>query len=135
MSRIVLLADFCFIYPERTDFVGHADGWMSSAYLNALEQADMAVGHVLTGLESAGLRDAYHFVLQSDHGGSDHHHTTTEDAVMNIPWIAAGPTLRSGHVIRSHVSIMDTAPTMARILDIAPHPAREGKVVEEIFLE
>ena len=127
--------DFCFIYLERTDFVGHADGWMSPAYLKALGQADIAVGHVLTGLEKTGLRDAYHFVVQSDHGGSDHHHTTLDDAVMNIPWIAAGPSIRSDHVIRKPVSIMDTTPTLARILGIPPHPAWAGKAVDEIFLE
>ena len=127
--------DFSFIYLERTDFVGHADGWMSPAYLKALEQADAAVGRVLAGLEKAGLRDTYHFILQSDHGGSGHHHTTTDDAVMNIPWIAAGPTIRSDHIIRKPVSITDTTPTLARILGLAPHPAWSGKAVAEIFLE
>jgi len=127
--------DFCYIYLERTDFVGHVDGWMSPAYLKALEQADMAIGHVLIGLEKAGMRDSYHFVVLSDHGGSDHHHTTTDDAVMNIPWIASGPTIRSDHVIRGAVSIVDTAPTLARILEISPHPVWEGKVVDEVFLE
>jgi arylsulfatase A-like enzyme len=128
-------SDFCFIYFERTDYVGHVDGWMSPAYLKALEQADMAIGHVLIGLEKAGLRDSYHFVVLSDHGGSDHHHTTTDHVVMDIPWIASGPTIRSDHVIRGAVSIVDTAPTLARILEISPHPVWEGKVVDEVFLE
>jgi arylsulfatase A-like enzyme len=77
---------------------------MSTAYLNAIETADKAVGRVLTGLQEAGLRDAHHIILQSDHGGHGHHHTIPDDAVMTIPRIAAGPTIRAGHTIHDPAS-------------------------------
>ena len=87
--------DFCFVYLERTDFVGHAQGWMSPAYLEAVERADAAIGDILAGLEKSGLRDSYHLIIQSDYGGNDYHHKEPDDAVMHIPWIAAGPTVRA----------------------------------------
>lgn len=127
--------DFCFIYLERTDLVGHAEGWMSTAYLDAIQAADRAVGSVLSGLQEAGLRDGYHIIVQSDHGGQGHHHTVSDDAVMTIPWIAAGPTIRAGHAISEPVSIIDTIPTIARIMGIPHHLAWEGKPVDEIFLK
>lgn len=125
--------DFCFVYLERTDFVGHAQGWMSPAYLEAVERADAAIGDILAGLEKSGLRDSYHLIIQSDHGGNDYHHKEPDDAVMHIPWIAAGPTVRADYVIQETVSIVDTAPTLAHILGIDPHPTWEGKIVDEIF--
>lgn len=125
--------DFCFICLERTDYIGHAEGWMSPAYLEAVLTADIAVERVLSGLHKAGLRDAYHVIVQSDHGGLAHNHTTMDDAIMNIPWIAAGRTLRAGHLIRQPMSILDTVPTLARIMGIQPHPAWEGKIISEIF--
>ncbi len=127
--------DFCFIYLEQTDFVGHAEGWMSTGYLKAVETADKAVGSVLSGLQEAGLREDYHIIVQSDHGGQENHHTKTQDAVMNIPWIAAGPSIRTGHIIQEPVSIVDTVPTIARIMGIPHHLAWEGKAVDEIFLK
>ena len=127
--------DFCFIYLERTDFIGHAEGWMSTAYLNAVENADKAVGRVLSGLQEAGLRDGYHIIIQSDHGGQGNHHTHPDDAVMTIPWIAVGPNIRAGHIIQEPVSIVDTVPTIARIMGIQHHLAWEGKIVGEIFVE
>ncbi len=52
---------------------------------------------------------------------------------MTIPWIIAGPGIRSGHEIRTPVSLLDTAPTLARALSITPHPDWEGNCIEEIF--
>ena len=127
--------DFCFIYLERPDFVGHADGWMSPAYLKAVETADNAVGRLLSGLQQAGLRESYHIIVQSDHGGQENHHTEPLDAVMNIPWIAVGPTIRAGHTIQNPISIVDTVPTIARIMGIPHHLAWEGIPVNEIFLQ
>ncbi|MEK7324321.1 MAG: hypothetical protein AAB217_03575 [Chloroflexota bacterium] len=52
---------------------------------------------------------------------------------MTIPWGVAGPGIRRNHEIGSPVSLLDTAPTLARLLNIAPHSQWEGRCVEEIF--
>jgi arylsulfatase A-like enzyme len=52
---------------------------------------------------------------------------------MTIPWLAAGPGIRRGYTIDTPVSLLDTAPTIARLLGLAPDREWEGRCVEEIF--
>jgi predicted AlkP superfamily pyrophosphatase or phosphodiesterase len=125
--------DFCFIFFGRLDEVGHRFGFMSHDYLQGVEQADRAVGLLLTALERANLMDHYHVILQSDHGGIGTQHREAVPEVMTVPWVAAGPDIREGHLIKSSVSVLDTAPTSARLLGIPPHPDWQGTAVGEIF--
>jgi predicted AlkP superfamily pyrophosphatase or phosphodiesterase len=126
--------DFAFIYLERTDWVGHVCGYMSESYLAAVQTADQAVGLLLESLIKAELMDQYTILIQSDHGGSGYHHMDVSvPEIMTIPWIVAGPAVRRGYTIIGEVTVLDTAPTIARLLNIRPHHTWEGKVVEEIF--
>jgi arylsulfatase A-like enzyme len=72
-------------------------------------------------------------LLQSDHGGHERTHGTASSEDMTIPWLVAGPGIRQGYEIKTAVSLLDTAPTLARLLKISPHPAWEGRCIEEIF--
>lgn len=125
--------DFCFLYLEGVDQAGHADGWMSPSYLAAVETADTAVGRLLDALSAAGIDQQYTVVLQSDHGGVDNHHLHSEPAVLTIPWIVCGPGVRRGYRMSTPVSILDTAPTIARLLEIIPHYSWLGSAPEDIF--
>lgn len=125
--------DLCFIYLEGTDLAGHREGWMSPPYLMAVSRADRAVGMLLRTLSEMHLEETYTVVLQSDHGGTGHHHLEPVEGVMRIPWIVRGPAVRKGHRIQSPVSILDTAPTIARLMGIPPHYAWKGRVIEELF--
>src|SRR5437773_2286976 len=73
-------------------------------------------------------------VVQADHGGHDCSHGTEAAEDMTIPWIAAGPGLRAGHALQGPVSLLDTAPTLARLMRVPPAADWEGKVVEEAFV-
>ena len=73
-------------------------------------------------------------VVQADHGGHDRTHGTDSPEDMAIPWIAAGPAIRRNYRIAASVSLLDTAPTLARVLGIAPHAEWEGRIIEEIFV-
>jgi arylsulfatase A-like enzyme len=42
-------------------------------------------------------------------------------AELEVPWIAAGREIVAGQEIELPVSVMDTAPAMARVLGIEPH--------------
>ncbi len=120
--------EFAFVYFGTVDMAGHTFGWMSDGYLRQLERVDAALGTVLSALNSH-----HTVVLQSDHGGHDREHglNTAED--LTIPWMASGPQVRRGHVIERDVSLLDTAPTIARLLNL-PAPARwEGLCLDEIF--
>lgn len=120
--------DFAFLYFGTVDAWGHFFGWMSPEYLTQLERVDALLGQVL-----ATLPPDYTVVLQADHGGHDRDHGQDVPEDMTIPWLAAGPGLKAGYEITSPVSLLDTAPTMARVLGIPAHSQWEGKVVDEIF--
>jgi hypothetical protein len=46
----------------------------------------------------------------------------------------AGPGIRPDYEIQSDVSLLETAPTLARILGIDPHPEWLGHCIDEIFI-
>lgn len=121
--------DFVFLYFGTVDTVGHRHGWMSREYLAQLERVDSLLGEVLDVLP----RD-YTVIVHADHGGHERSHGTNCPEDMQVPWIAAGSGIKLSHKIQESVSIMDTAPTVAHVLGIAPHPDWEGKVIGEIFL-
>ena len=125
--------DFCFIYLEGTDIAGHRSGFMSMEYLDAIETADTALGIILNELERANLSDCYSIILHSDHGGINNHHLENTPEVMTIPWIALGPEVRQNYIIADKVNIIDTAPTLAGLMDIPVHHTWQGQAISEIF--
>jgi predicted AlkP superfamily pyrophosphatase or phosphodiesterase len=122
--------DFTFIYFGALDAFGHKHGWMSDGYFSQLARADTAVGTVLEILPDDAV-----VLLQSDHGGHERLHGTDQPADMTIPWIIAGPGVRPDHEIAQPVNLIDTAPTLAHVLGLDPHPEWEGRIVIEAFNE
>jgi arylsulfatase A-like enzyme len=120
--------DFAFVYLGNVDIAGHAHGWMSEGYLAQAGRADRALGALLAALPADST-----MLVQADHGGHDFMHGEDTPEDMTIPWIVAGPDAWPGYTIKSAVSLLDTAPTLARLLGIAPHAEWEGRCVEEIF--
>ena len=120
--------DFAFVYLGTVDVAGHIHGWMSDEYLAQLERVDRAVGTLLDALPAGST-----VLMQSYHGGHDHMHGTDAPEDMTVPWMVAGPAVKPGYEIQAHVSLLDTAPTLARILGLSPHPEWEGRCVEEVF--
>jgi len=122
--------DFVFVYYGSVDTAGHAYGWMEPGYLGQLSHVDSLFGELLAALPS----DA-HLIVQADHGGHDRTHGTDMPEDMNIPWIAVGPTVKPGYTIQRTISLIDTTPTLARMLGIAPHEEWEGTCVDELFVD
>jgi predicted AlkP superfamily pyrophosphatase or phosphodiesterase len=122
--------DFAFVYLGTVDTRGHMYGWMSDGYFRQIERVDGALGVVLNALPSPS-----NVVLQADHGGHDRTHGTEMPEDMTIPWLVAGPAIKQNYAIQAPVSLLDTAPTLARLLELPAHPQWEGKVVEEAFIQ
>lgn len=120
--------DFAFVYFGTVDTIGHRHGWLSAEYLAQIERVDRALGALLKGLPSDST-----VLLLSDHGGHERSHGTDSAEDMTIPWLVAGPGIRRGYEVSTPVSLLDTAPTLARILNIEPHRDWEGRCVAEIF--
>jgi predicted AlkP superfamily pyrophosphatase or phosphodiesterase len=122
--------DFAFVYLGTVDTIGHRKGWMSAEYLRQAERVDRQLGRLLDALPAD-----IHVLVQADHGGHERNHGTEMPEDMTIPWIVAGPTIRQGHTITGAVSLLDTTPTLARILGVPAHRDWEGRVVEEAFVD
>lgn len=122
--------DFAFIYLGTVDTAGHYYGWMSEGYLAQAERVDGCLGRILDALPAAA-----HVLVQADHGGHDRSHGTDLPEDMTIPWVMAGPRIKQGHALSSPVSLLNTAPTLAALLEIPLHREWEGQVVDEAFTE
>jgi len=120
--------DFAFVYLGTVDEAGHDYGWLSPNYLAQVTAVDEALGMLLGALPASTA-----VVVQADHGGHDRNHGTEAAEDMTIPWIAAGPGIRAGHALQGPVSLLDTAPTLAKLMGVPPAADWEGKVVEEAF--
>jgi predicted AlkP superfamily pyrophosphatase or phosphodiesterase len=129
-ARLIRIEEdsFSFVYFGTVDAAGHTYGWMSDEYLAQVTRVDRALGTLLSALPADTT-----VLVQADHGGHGFVHGTEAPEDMLIPWIIAGPNIRRGYEIQGPVSLLDTAPTLARALGIAPHPEWEGRPVEEIY--
>ncbi len=124
-------ADFAFIYLGLTDEIGHRYGWLSPEYLGAVSGADGAIAHVLQRLESAGKLERTACLVTADHGGHEKAHGLNIPEDMTIPWLLAGPGVKSSYTITGPVRIYDTAPTIAYLLDLPSPRAWQGKPILE----
>ena len=122
--------DFTFVYFGTTDEAGHDYGWMSPNYLAQVKAVDETLGQLLTALPATTA-----VVVQADHGGHDRSHGTEAAEDMTIPWIVAGPGIRAGHALEGPVSLLDTAPTLARLMGVPPASQWEGRWVAEAFVD
>jgi predicted AlkP superfamily pyrophosphatase or phosphodiesterase len=120
--------DFAFLYIGTVDTAGHDHGWMSERYLQQLEHIDALLGSFFKSLPPR-----YSVLLHSDHGGHERSHGTELEEDMLIPWMAFGPTIKKGYTIQSEITLLDTAPTLARIMGIQAHADWEGRSADEIF--
>ena len=107
--------DFAFVYFGTVDTAGHAHGWLSDGYFEQLAKVDRALSVVLQSVPADG-----HVLIQSDHGGHERSHGTPSADDMTIPWIVVGPSIRPRYTLAAPVSLLDTAPTLARLLNIVP---------------
>ena len=80
-----------------------------------------------------GLSPDTTILLHADHSGHDRTHGTDHPEDTTIPWMVSGPGIRHGYENQSQVTLPETAPTLARIFHISPHPDWEGHSVDEIF--
>jgi predicted AlkP superfamily pyrophosphatase or phosphodiesterase len=116
--------DFAFLYLVETDEKGgHDNGWMSEEYLRRIS---IAVDNVKRMIEQFGSE--YSFVIMADHGGHERSHGSTLPEDMTIPLFFYGPAFEGGSVLEG-LSLLDIAPTIAKMLDVAPDPDWEGHSV------
>ncbi len=89
---------FTFLHLAGPDLAGHASGFMSPAYLEAVRGADVLVGQVLAAVEAdPALRRSLTVVLTSDHGGDAAGHGDPADPdSYTVPFVVWGPGISDG---------------------------------------
>jgi len=116
--------DFVFVYMVETDDKGgHDNGWMTEAYL---ERVSIAVDNIRSIIEQCG--EEYTVIVTADHGGHERSHGTDMPEDMLIPMFYFGTGFEAGARF-SGGSIMDIAPTVAKIMDVMPAAEWEGTPV------
>ena len=113
--------DFAFLYLGNPDEEGHRYGWMSENYMTSVRNAWDEIDRVL-----CDLPEEYTVILLADHGGHDRIHGTDSREDMTIPVIIRGKEVSAGSKL-SDVSILDIAPTVAKLLEVAADREWEGK--------
>lgn len=116
--------DFVFLYMVETDEKGgHDNGWMTQEYLRRISAA---IDNVKRVWEET--REDYTIIVTADHGGHERCHGTEMPEDMTIPQIYIGPDFEPGCKL-DNVSILDTAPTIAKLMQIPCAPEWEGKAL------
>lgn len=113
--------DFVFLYMVETDEKGgHDSGWMTEEYLNRIS---IAVDNIKRVIEECG--DEYTIIVTADHGGHDRTHGMEIPEDRTIPMSYFGKEFEAGKRF-SGGSILDIAPTIAKIMDAEPADEWEG---------
>jgi len=116
--------DFVFLYQVETDEKGgHDFGWMTEEYKARISTA---LDNVRRVVQEFG--DEYTVIVTADHGGHDRMHGTDLPEDMTIPMFYMGPDFPKG-VRFEGGSILDIAPTIAKIMEIEPADEWEGTSV------
>lgn len=113
--------DFAFLYLGYVDEAGHAHGWMSKEYMQAMENSFENIQRVLDTLS-----EDYTVIITADHGGHERMHGTDLPEDMTIPVIIQGKDFPSGKNLEN-VNIKDFAPTITKLLGVEPDETWEGK--------
>ena len=111
--------DFAFLFLGYPDAAGHKHGWMRPEYLAAVSACWDLIGMIMDA-----LGDDYVYIITADHGGHDRTHGADIPEDMRTPLVIKGknitPTLENA-------SILDLAPTIAKLQSTDPNPEWEGK--------
>lgn len=113
--------DFVFLYLADTDNTGHGYGWMGKEYMQDTYDAIECVEQVYDK-----FGQDHTIIFLADHGGHDRTHGTDLPEDMTIPLFFMGKAFAQGKVL-SAASIKDVAPTIVKLLGVAPADEWEGK--------
>jgi predicted AlkP superfamily pyrophosphatase or phosphodiesterase len=122
-------ADLLFVHLPDVDVCGHANQWMSTKYLEQVNEADQAVGRLRRALPPQAT-----MILTADHGGLGPTHGVDRATDMSIPWVITGPEIRENVIVSRRVSTMDTAATALDVLGLRLAGDAQGKPVVEAFV-
>ena len=117
-------------YMEGPDEAGHGKGWGSPAYLQQESEIDHNIAMILQAIHDAGIDDSTVVIVSADHGGLNKGHGGKTLKEMEIPWVIAGPGIKSGYEIHDSIMTYDTAATIAYLLKLKTPQVWIGRPVK-----
>ena len=124
-AAVAAVADGCcdvvFVYLVRPDLAGHACGWDSAEYADAVARSDTELARLL---EAAGPEAAV--LVTTDHGGLGTGHADEVPDVMETFVVLRAPGRVPAGSGWPAASPLDVAPTVAGLCGFAPDPRWEG---------
>lgn len=115
--------DFAFLYLGYTDEAGHGFGWMTEPYLQSVRESWDCIERVVRAISEDTT-----ILITADHGGHDRSHGTDMPEDMTIPLFIKGRTVPAKLEL-DPVSILDIAPTIARLIGVEAAEEWEGKAL------
>jgi hypothetical protein len=118
--------DFTFVHFGHADVTGHAKGFMSPAYLNAVQKVDGMVGQLIEAIETHPELAGTVVILTADHGGmgTRGHYDATKYVNYRIPFVVWGPGVVHGDLYALNPTYAD--PGRKRVLYSGRQPIRNG---------
>lgn len=122
-----------FLYSVHTDHAGHKHKWMSTEYIQSIEEADVEIGRFIEKMKQEGLYKDTHFMFLTDHGGINYGHGGVSTDEMIVPWGITGPGIKKGFKITEANNTVNTASTILHLFKIKQPSSWTGEVIESIF--
>ena len=111
---------FTFLHLELPDAAGHASGWMSPAYLDAVAETDRLLGELLDTIDATPrLSKRLVIVLTADHGGmpGEKDHDDASDVEDYKSSVGVGPRDPARRPLRAQPRLRSPAPAGRRTAD------------------
>ena len=118
---------FTFLHLGDPDLTGHAHGFMTPAYLDAVRRTDSRIGAILETIDAHEELDDLVVLLTSDHGGRGTDHSDpTRLANYRIPFLVWGPGVVHDNLYDLNPTYQD--PSAERVGFKGRQPIRNGDV-------
>jgi len=134
-SALPLLSDdgpeMIYLHLSDPDVAGHAEGWGSDAWRDAVTRTDAELARLVAALPPDAV-----LAVHAAHGGGGafgrFQHGSTAPADVEVPLLLYGAGVAAGTVLED-VDLLDLAPTLAWTLGWAPSERWRGAVLLDGF--
>ncbi len=97
-----LRPEFSIIVYDSPDHDGHASGWASPQYMEALHALDGYIARIIEATKRLGMYDETVFIVTADHGGTGTGHGSTSMEEMQTPFVIFGGCEARPRDLRRH---------------------------------
>lgn len=122
--------NLAFVHITDPDSAGHASGWGSTAYMNALKNADTYIGQIISMVEnSPTLNGNTTIIITADHGGNGNDHSNNSDPLdYTIPFLVWGSDATTGNLYTMNADVRLDPATGRPMYSAALQPIRNSEV-------